>query len=548
MKYIQLEKIGLIGIGVASILTACGGGGSSAPPVVAPAPDPNFPPVASASVSQTTVSENESVTLNASGSSDPDGDPLTYRWVQLTGTAAEIVSPTSAQTNVNLPDVDFDETVIFQVTISDGQLQANASVDVSVENLADMPGPNGVLTIRTKNSPVAMVGNIRLRGEDDSQLMFVEADDSGETSTVYYEIEGSSDGTITRGVPLDKTGGFQSFEEGVRFSKGYGRTNVSNFFAIESDRVLLMYDPDYNPNGGFTEADQDKIYEPLVELVGDNACLVTTQFFLSPFGPVADRGYVFVGYREGGLKLFSWSYDEPEDVSETVLDQTKSYCGSLKGSYITILNLGTPLPPRGQSYVTFLDVAGRTIDLYKIVEPLYDRDDPSAGAPPEITVEGSTDLSNLGVDPNARYVESFGDTHLYTTEAAGNFHQILFTNELDRSGNNVLRVDIQGSLPTDAHVVPNEVGSPFHDPSVAVSSFLVLMQPDMNRVVKVPLEETVPSCTGCTAYVALAPSYQTFSSNAATITAYETRLGDSKRLVFTHPDENRITVYPWAAP
>jgi LysM repeat protein len=75
----------------------------------------NDPPVADAGPDMAGVAAGP-VTLDGSNSYDPDGDPITYQWVQEGGAPVSLSSPTSARTTFNAA---LGQTYIFRLTVKD---------------------------------------------------------------------------------------------------------------------------------------------------------------------------------------------------------------------------------------------------------------------------------------------------------------------------------------------------------------------------------------------------------------------------------------------
>lgn len=88
----------------------------------------------------TTAKERQGVQLSASNSSDPNGDELTYAWVQLAGTPVTIEG-NAASISFTAPNVSKDETMSFQVTVSDGK--GNSDTQVASVSIIDKSSSGG---------------------------------------------------------------------------------------------------------------------------------------------------------------------------------------------------------------------------------------------------------------------------------------------------------------------------------------------------------------------------------------------------------------------
>jgi poly(3-hydroxybutyrate) depolymerase len=133
------------------------------PSFLVPPPPPNQTPTAVAGVNNSSITlPSNSVTLDGSGSKDPDGYLTSYKWTQTAGPAgATISSPISTSTSVTGMGAGY-YTFVLEIT-DNGGLKAYSSINVTVNpdnggtsnNGPQVPyadaGPNPTITLPTSS-------------------------------------------------------------------------------------------------------------------------------------------------------------------------------------------------------------------------------------------------------------------------------------------------------------------------------------------------------------------------------------------------------------
>ena len=102
----------------------------------------NTAPVADAGPDQS-VEPPETVALNGAGSSDSDGDALTYSWTQLSGTTVTLDNANTATPTFDAAAVTTSTDLTFQLTVSDGLATHSDQVVVTLQP----PSPNSAPTV-----------------------------------------------------------------------------------------------------------------------------------------------------------------------------------------------------------------------------------------------------------------------------------------------------------------------------------------------------------------------------------------------------------------
>lgn len=90
----------------------------------------NSPPVADAGADQGPIDAGQTVTLDGSGSSDPDNDALGFTWTQVSGTPVILTGGNSVAPTFVAPIVNGNEDLVFSLIVDDGQAQSAADTVV----------------------------------------------------------------------------------------------------------------------------------------------------------------------------------------------------------------------------------------------------------------------------------------------------------------------------------------------------------------------------------------------------------------------------------
>ena len=93
----------------------------------------NQPPIVQLSADPLSLSGAGQIRLSAAGSTDPDGDSLSYRWQQLAPESIQVSfeTPNAVETHVSLPEPTATTGYLFEVQVSDGELSRSAQVSIT---------------------------------------------------------------------------------------------------------------------------------------------------------------------------------------------------------------------------------------------------------------------------------------------------------------------------------------------------------------------------------------------------------------------------------
>jgi len=221
-------------------------GGSSTPvePVVT-----NHAPVASAT--DVSVTGPASVTLDGSASSDQDGDALTYKWTQVSGTSVTLSNSTSAKASFNVPAVASNQTLVFRLTVTDAKGLSN-SVDVQVVNKA--PKANQAPVINAMQA-------VTVESGEAVSLHAQASDPDGDALTYSWSVPGdmNATGTDTANVRITapEVSNTSTYTLSVIVSDGKTSVQSNVEVTVTPKEAVVPVDEETNPSDeGTTPSDE----------------------------------------------------------------------------------------------------------------------------------------------------------------------------------------------------------------------------------------------------------------------------------------------------
>jgi len=175
----------------------------------------NEPPVADAGPDQT-VAEGGTVTLNGSGSSDPEGGSLTYLWAWKSGSAVTLTNPAAVNPTFVAP-APSEEPIVFELTVTDaGQLTAKDTVSITV---GDTPAASSAWKIYYPHIVSGLSARTPVNGEDEkfweTEIVLINTG-TEPVSGAFRAYDGAGE-EVSTAVPVEDFVGRLSFRVGEAF-------------------------------------------------------------------------------------------------------------------------------------------------------------------------------------------------------------------------------------------------------------------------------------------------------------------------------------------
>jgi hypothetical protein len=285
----------------------------------------NLSPTADAGSNQT-VAERDTVTLDGSGSTDPDDGIASYLWTQLGGTSVTLSAPSAPTTAFTAPDVGMSgQSLTFQLTVTDGGgLKSTATCIVNVTWVNEAPSADA-----GSDQSVEEGSTVTLNGSHSADP------DDGLASYLW---------TQTAGPPVTLSDASAAQPTFVTPAVDLGGTTLT--FKLTAEDV-----------GGLQASDQVLVTVSDNGITGFPADVITTRTLAGePFGIREDNGGSFTRLRLIDPASMPATFGKPDDLLYGLVDMEIRVSAPGATTTVTIF-LPSPAPD-GYGWYKYTDAAG----------------------------------------------------------------------------------------------------------------------------------------------------------------------------------------------
>jgi alpha-tubulin suppressor-like RCC1 family protein len=193
----------------------------------------------------TQTNEETSISLDASQTTDADGDELTYSWQQLSGVEVELTETTNATLTFISPSVTTDEQLTFELTVDDGRDSSTSIATVTV--------------LQINKAPTVTIDSHDNSYEEGTTLTIIsQGSDSDDNDTLSYQWEQLSGATITFddataaqvSIVLPEVSADEVIEVQVTVSDSELSATTTTSFTVSNKVEVITVTPEKKSSGG----------------------------------------------------------------------------------------------------------------------------------------------------------------------------------------------------------------------------------------------------------------------------------------------------------